>query len=108
MQTRSLFEELWRTPPPRALTLVSDARVNASSHFPSPATAGRMQLIRLPQLLAKLGNISRSTVYDWMNPRSSRHDKSFPVPLKLSTGRSVAWIEAEIDAWLANRNRSGR
>ncbi|WP_084360872.1 helix-turn-helix transcriptional regulator [Hydrogenophaga palleronii] len=65
-----------------------------------------IKLIRLPDLRKRLGNIGRSTVYDWLNPNSPRHDPSFPVPIKLSyTGGAIAWIESEIDEWLAARVR---
>lgn len=65
-----------------------------------------IQLIRLPDLRKRLGGVGRSTIYDWLNPNSPRHDPQFPVPLKLSyTGGAIAWIQHEVDDWLATRVR---
>jgi prophage regulatory protein len=65
-----------------------------------------INLIRLPELRRRMGGVGRSTVYDWMNPNSPRYDPSFPIPIKLSyTGGAIAWIESEVDEWLAARVR---
>ncbi len=58
-------------------------------------------LIRLDRVKARTC-LSRSTIYAYM--REGR----FPEPLALSD-RCVAWIEGEIDAWIAERiaNRRG-
>lgn len=63
-----------------------------------------IQILRMPQLTKKTG-ASRSSVYEWLNPKSPRFDPTFPVPVKLS-GASIGWIEAEVDAWLASRPRT--
>lgn len=96
------------------------ARFRTLPSLPHPERAGRpavtagasltsyhpINLIRLPGLRKRLGNIGRSTLYDWMNPNSPRHDPSFPVPIKLSySGGAIAWIESEVDEWLAARVR---
>lgn len=58
-------------------------------------------IIRLKQLIALLG-ISKSAIYDRLNPTSPRYDDSFPKPFKLG-GRSVGFVEAEIQDWLQAR-----
>jgi prophage regulatory protein len=68
------------------------------------AVARNIQILRMPQLTKKTG-ASRSSIYDWLNPKSPRFDPTFPVPVKLS-GASIGWIEAEVDAWLASRPRT--
>lgn len=51
-----------------------------------------MKLIRLKQVMDCTG-LARSTVYKYMA------DEQFPKPVKLG-GRVVAWVEAEIYAWV--------
>lgn len=47
--------------------------------------------------------LSRSTIYDKMNPKSSRYDKEFPRPIKLSLN-AVGWFEQDVYNWLKTRN----
>jgi prophage regulatory protein len=60
----------------------------------------RAALIRLEAVKARTG-LSRSTLYAYM--REGR----FPQPVAISE-RCVAWIEAEIDAWIAERIAASR
>lgn len=60
-------------------------------------------ILRLPKVLTKIG-IKRSTIYDWMNPKSPRFDPTFPKPIQLGK-QSVGWYESDLDNWLSNRNR---
>lgn len=53
------------------------------------------RLLRLPEVIARTG-MSRSAVY------AASAKGAFPQPVKLSE-RSSAWVESEIDAWLASR-----
>ncbi len=55
----------------------------------------RATLIRLDQVKARTC-LSRSTIYAYM--REGR----FPEPIAISD-RCVAWIEGEVDAWIAER-----
>ena len=65
------------------------------------------RILRLSQVIERTG-LSRSTIYDRMNPKSKRHDSSFPQPIKLngnstsSTG-AVGWLESSIDEWIEQR-----
>ncbi|MEG2115458.1 MAG: AlpA family phage regulatory protein [Hafnia sp.] len=43
--------------------------------------------------------ISRSTIYDWLNPKSPRYNVTFPKQRRLGM-HSVGWMESEIDKWL--------
>ena len=54
-------------------------------------------LIKLARVLEKTG-LSRTSVYT--NP-------TFPKPIKLSA-RAVAWVELEIDEWIAKRIEASR
>jgi prophage regulatory protein len=60
----------------------------------------RATLIRLEAVKARTG-LSRSTLYAYM--REGR----FPQPVAISE-RCVAWIEGEIDAWIAERIAESR
>jgi prophage regulatory protein len=63
-------------------------------------------MLRMPQMKKKTG-ISRSGLYDRINPKSPRFDREFPLPVRLGN-RSIAWIEAEVDAWLIQRRDASR
>lgn len=54
-----------------------------------------MRLIRLNEVLHRVG-LGRSTIYRWMD------EGKFPKPYTLG-GHSVAWLEAEIDAWISSK-----
>ena len=60
-----------------------------------------VKILRMRAVTAKLG-IARSTIYDWLNPKSSRYDASFPKQRRLGQ-QSVGWLEAELDQWLQER-----
>ncbi len=64
------------------------------------------QVLRARQV-AELLSIGKSTLYDWMNPRSPRYDPVFPKPVKLGMA-SVGWLAPEIEEWLARRVSSTR
>ncbi len=62
-----------------------------------------IRVIRMRQLSALL-SVSRSTLYDWLNPHSPRHDPSFPRPVRLSAkGVAVGWIFDDVKQWLNSR-----
>lgn len=60
-----------------------------------------LKILRLKQMLAVV-NISKSNAYDKLNPKSPRYDPLFPKPIKLG-GRSIGFIESEIQGWLQLR-----
>lgn len=60
-----------------------------------------VRILRMSALTAKLG-IARSTIYDWLNPKSPRYDATFPKQRRLGQ-QSVGWLEAELDQWLLER-----
>lgn len=67
-------------------------------------TSSNVKVLRLPAVALKTG-LSRSTIYDWMNPKSPRFDSTFPRPRSLG-GQSVGWLEAELDEWILQRIHS--
>ncbi|KMN37006.1 hypothetical protein VI26_04745 [Chromobacterium sp. LK1] len=58
-------------------------------------------ILRRKQVETRTG-LSRSTIYDKLNPNSPRHDTNFPKPISLGTG-AVGWIESEVTEWIEAR-----
>ena len=60
-----------------------------------------IRLIRMKDLTAKLG-ISRSKIYEMLNPNSPRYDPTFPKPINIGK-HAVGWIEQRIDEWILQK-----
>jgi prophage regulatory protein len=69
-------------------------------------TPPHLTILRLKQLLERTG-LSKSTVYDKLNPRSPRYDGSFPRQIHVSAG-IVGWLQSEVDAWLQSKVEASR
>jgi prophage regulatory protein len=65
-----------------------------------------MRILRMRQVTEKIG-LGRSAIYDRMDQRSPRYDPTFPKSVSLG-GRSIGFVEAEVDAWLAARISQSR
>lgn len=59
------------------------------------------KILRCREVMNRVG-ISKSTIYDWLNPKSTRFDRSFPKPIKLGKA-SVGWVESALNEWLELR-----
>jgi len=57
-----------------------------------------VRILRLREVIRKTG-IARSTIYDWLNHKSTRYDPDFPKPVVLGK-QSVGWLESELDEWI--------
>lgn len=73
------------------MTLDAAQFVDALTEVPLAPT--QMRLIRLPEVIARVG-IKRSTIYQRMA------EGRFPKGRSLGP-KSTVWVEAEIDAWIA-------
>lgn len=62
---------------------------------------GSPRILRVPHVTAQLG-ISRSAVYDWLDPNSPRYDSTFPKPIRLGRA-SVGWLSTDIEAFIELR-----
>jgi prophage regulatory protein len=60
-----------------------------------------IQILRLEQVCSII-SLSRSAVYDRLDPKSPRHDRSFPKQIPLG-GRAVGFLASEVNAWLQAR-----
>ncbi len=65
------------------------------------ASLAPVRCLRAKQVTAKLG-IGISTLYDLLNPKSAKHDPTFPKPISIARN-AVAWLEHELDTWLGTR-----
>lgn len=63
-----------------------------------------LTILRMKDLLALIG-LSRSKVYEMLNPKSKRHDPDFPRQVRLGTG-AVGWYRGEVLAWLAQLQKA--
>jgi prophage regulatory protein len=71
---------------------------------PQGATAHR--LLRRKQVEQVIG-LSRSTIYARLDKKSLHYDPTFPTPITLGS-MSVAWVESEIQSWIASRIADSR
>lgn len=65
----------------------------------------RLRILRRKQL-EDLTGLSRTTIYDRLNPKSNTYDPTFPKPVELGVGMKnppVGWIESEVETWLQNQ-----
>lgn len=65
----------------------------------SNETKKPINLLRKAKLLQKI-QISNAALYSWMQKSSPYYVPTLPKPIRISGGRSVFWIEEEIDRWL--------
>lgn len=72
-----------------------EGQIMAARNQAAPYEKAEVRILRRKQVEARIG-LSRSTIYDGVNAGT------FPKPINLGP-QSVGWIEAEIDAWLAEQ-----
>ena len=61
----------------------------------------QIQLINCKELTTKL-SISRSSIYERINPKSKYFDSSFPLPIRV--GRCTRWRLSEVQAWIESKS----
>ena len=49
----------------------------------------------------KMTGLSRSTIYDRINPKSKRYDPDFPKPVKF--GHLTRWRLSEVQSWIQSK-----
>lgn len=59
------------------------------------------RILRMRHVTAQLA-ISRSTVNDWLDPKSPRYDCTFPKPIRLGRA-SIGWLSTDIAAFIEQR-----
>lgn len=63
--------------------------------------ASAINLLNIREVSQKI-SVGKSTIYDWMSPKSKRYKPDFPKPLQ-NMGGINRWIESEIDAWVMSK-----
>ena len=64
------------------------------------------KILRLVEVIERTG-LSRSTIYDRIDPKSPRHDPTFPSKVKIGI-EAVGWVESELENWLLSRIQANR
>ncbi|WP_288408764.1 helix-turn-helix transcriptional regulator [Acinetobacter soli] len=59
------------------------------------------QIIKIKEVIAVTG-VSRSVIYEKLNPQSKCYDATFPKPIKLSVN-CVGWSALEVNQWIELR-----
>ena len=78
---------------------------------PKARSLGITEEVRMAEIIVrrreveKLTGLSRSTIYERLNPNSPYHDPTFPRPVKIGV-RAVGWRLGEIAAWQKSRKSS--
>jgi len=70
-------------------------------------TQSTPSILRRKQVEARIG-LSRSTIYNHIDPRSPHYDATFPKPIRLGGGTAVGWIESEVADWLRRQIAASR
>lgn len=86
--------------PETATVESNDAAASASHHEQTrrEPSSPPIRMLRLPQVVSSTG-LCKTQIYEL------QAQGDFPMRVKL-TARSVAWLESEVQAWLARRIRS--
>ena len=65
-----------------------------------------MQILRMTEVTRRVG-LSKSTIYDRINPKSSRYDNTFPKPIKIGLS-AIGWLDEHINGWIESRVTLGQ
>ena len=64
--------------------------------LPAPTCGSR--IIRIKELTSMI-SLSRSTIYDRLNPKSRYFDPTFPKPIKLGSS-AIGWHSVAVQEWI--------
>ena len=65
-----------------------------------------MQILRMAEVTRRVG-LSKSTIYDRINPKSTRYDDTFPKPIKIGLS-AIGWLDGYINGWIESRITLGQ
>ena len=63
-----------------------------------------VRIIRMQELIGTIG-LSKSTIYNRMDPRSKWYDKNFPLAIKLGKS-AIGWRSSDIEMWILTLSQS--
>lgn len=74
----------------------------------TPKTELPFQFYSIEDVIS-ITKMSRAKIYDMLNPKSPRHDSTFPLPVKIggNKARTIRWKSDELVAWINNLPRAG-
>jgi prophage regulatory protein len=82
--------------------IIGTIRNEGTRHMPDQTLSATI-LIRKPEVLRRVG-VDYSTLHRWL--KTGEHGFPQPVIINPNAARStVAWVEAEVEAWLSSRPR---
>lgn len=62
-------------------------------------TKALTRVIRMPELVHLVG-MSRSSIYNRLNPKSKFYDPQFPRPVKLGSSSAIGWLLSSVLEWI--------
>ena len=65
-----------------------------------------LQILRMAEVTRRVG-LSKSTIYDRINPKSTRYDDTFPKPIKIGLS-AIGWLDEHINSWIESRVALGQ
>ncbi len=71
---------------------------NIQSNVQPTSSCDVNRIIRIKELSLLIG-LSRSTIYERLNPRSCRFDPTFPKPIKLGSS-AIGWHSVAVQQWV--------
>jgi prophage regulatory protein len=69
--------------------------------FENGVEKGLARVLRIALVQERTG-LSRSTIYERLNTKSARYDKTFPRPFKIGMS-AIGWLESSIEQWIMSR-----
>ncbi|EHE2558673.1 helix-turn-helix transcriptional regulator [Escherichia coli] len=72
------------------------------SSFQTTQPEPQQRILRMREL-TKIVGLSRSTIYEKLNPESRYYDETFPKPVRLGAA-SVGCRSTSVDEWIASRS----
>lgn len=60
-----------------------------------------IRILRIKTVIQMTG-LSRSSIYEKINPHSSYYEPQFPRPISLGAS-AIGWVEHEVQAWINQR-----
>jgi prophage regulatory protein len=69
-------------------------------------TSTNITILRIASVIQRTG-LSKSSLYEKLNPSSEQFDPSFPKQIKLGHA-AVGWVESELSAWIEARIAASR